>query len=270
MTSATGVGLSVAGVSGSWESGAEMHGGLSLGASALVSVNSGCVPSALPARGVPGDAGHGGGVKDLSFCLPQNVMPGTDEGTSAISAKSTFLRLKQKIARISATLVAINDLPSIGSAGVAHQEELGTQLVELRQHLICDDRLKSLQIRVSTLAAKIQDAEKELQQWKVDFETSKEELEKLMKERRCAEAQRLGSIPLTPTVLLQQALLALECGQSLGQDWHQSAVALVGAPPGQAQPIQTKEGLAPWSHSSTSASDKRPRVSCAGLALGGA
>ena len=114
MTSATGVGFSVAGVAGSWESGAEMHGGLSLGSSALVSANSGCGPSAypgahslamgiahetgalqLPVRGVPGDACHGGGVKDLSFCLPQNVMPGTDEGTSAISAKSTFLRLKQ-------------------------------------------------------------------------------------------------------------------------------------------------------------------------------
>ena len=95
---------------------------------------------------------------------------------------------------------------------MAHQEELGTQLVELRQHLICDERLKSLQIRVSTLAAKIQGAEKELQQWKLEFETSQEELEKLLKERRCAEAQRLGRIPLTPTVLLQQALLALECG----------------------------------------------------------
>ena len=257
MTSATGVGLSVAGVSGSWERGAEMQGRLSLGASGLGSVTTGCVSPALPAQGVPGDVGHGGGVQDLSFCLPQNVMHGTDEGTSAVSSKSTFLLLKQKIARISATLVAISDLPSIGSAGVAHQEELSTQLVELRQHLICDEKLKSLQIRVSTLAAKIQGAEKELQQWKLDFETSQEELEKLMKERRRAEAQRLGSIPLTPTVLLQQALLTFECGQRLDPDWYQSAVALVGAPPGQAQPIQTKEV-------------KRARVSCAGLALGGA
>ena len=87
MTFATGVGFSVAGVAGSWESGAGMHGGLSLGSSASVSANSGSGPSAYPgahslARGIShetealqlpvragaSEACHGGGVKDLTSC----------------------------------------------------------------------------------------------------------------------------------------------------------------------------------------------------------
>ena len=128
----------------------------------------------LPVRADAGDACQGGIVKDPTLCLPQSVPAGTDEP----------MRLKQEIARISATLVAINDLALIGSAGAAHKEELGTRLVELRQRLSHDQSVTMLQTRVSTQAAMVENAEKELQQRKVDFQTSKEELEQLLKERR--------------------------------------------------------------------------------------
>ena len=48
MTFTAGVGFSLAGVAGSWESGTGMPGGLSLGSSASVSETSGSGPSVYP------------------------------------------------------------------------------------------------------------------------------------------------------------------------------------------------------------------------------
>ena len=102
----------------------------------------------------------------------------------------------------------------------------------------------------------------ELQQRRANLQHSKEALEKTIEQRRSAEVDRLGSIPLTITVLLQQALMALQCGRGLSPDWRQSAIALVGAPPGQAASNQLSHGPGSWPYSA--ASDKRARVTGAG------